>query len=118
VTLDDVSCLLHLSIDGMLLAHESISRGDAMEMMMRYLGSSPRDALEEVNDTRGAHAHFSYLRRIFKERLCSSWRLILTVVWRRRCRSYRTRLSAYFCYTWWISRSSQTRAPPMWMLSI
>jgi hypothetical protein len=39
MTLDDVSCLLHLPIDGMLLSHESISRDDAMEMMMWYLGS-------------------------------------------------------------------------------
>jgi len=36
---------------------------------MRYLGSSPGDSLEEVNDTRGAHAQFSYMRRIFKELL-------------------------------------------------
>jgi len=68
VTHDDMSYLLHLSIDGILLSHESISRDDALEMMMRYLGSYPGNALE-VSDTRGAHARFSYLRRIFKERL-------------------------------------------------
>ncbi|RHN46794.1 putative protein-serine/threonine phosphatase [Medicago truncatula] len=69
VTLDDVSCLLHIPIDGMLLSHESISRDDAVEMMMRYLGSSLGDALDEVNKTRGAHARLSYLRKIFKVRL-------------------------------------------------
>jgi hypothetical protein len=67
VTLDDVSCLLHLPIDGMLLSHESISKDDAVSMMMQYLGSSSGDAIEEVSDTRGAHAPFSYMRRIFKE---------------------------------------------------
>jgi len=50
VTLDDVSCLLHLPIDGMLLTHGTISRDDAVEMMVRYLGSDPGDALEEVTD--------------------------------------------------------------------
>jgi hypothetical protein len=69
MTLDDVSCLMHLPIDGIFFPHNSISRDDAVEMMMRYLGSSPGYALEEVNDTGGAHARFSYLRRIFKERL-------------------------------------------------
>jgi len=64
VTFDDVSCLLHLFIDGMLLSHESISRDDAVEMMRRYLGSSPRNALDEATETRGAHARISYLRRI------------------------------------------------------
>jgi hypothetical protein len=71
VTLDGVSCLLHLSIDGMLLSYERISRDDAVavDMMMRYFGSTARDALDEVTGTRCAHAQFNYLRRIFKERL-------------------------------------------------
>ncbi|XP_039685385.1 protein MAIN-LIKE 1-like [Medicago truncatula] len=53
----------------MFLSHESMARDNAVEMMMQYLGSSPEDALDEVNETRGAHAQFSYLRRIFKGRL-------------------------------------------------
>jgi len=69
VTLDDVFCLLHLPIDGKLLSHGSISRDDAVKMIIRYLGSTMGNAIEEVNDTRGAHARFAYLRRIFKERL-------------------------------------------------
>ena len=69
VTLDNVSCLLHLPIDGMLLSHELISRDDAVDLMIRYLGSDPGDALEEVTNTRGAHARFSYLSNIFKQRL-------------------------------------------------
>lgn len=69
MTLDDVSCLLHLQINGMLLSHETITRDNAVEMKIRYLGSSPGDALDGVNETKGAHARFSYLRRIFKERL-------------------------------------------------
>jgi len=50
VTLDDVSCLTHLPIDGMLLSHELISRDDAMDMMIQYLGSYPGDVLDEVTE--------------------------------------------------------------------
>jgi hypothetical protein len=69
VTLDDMSYLLHLPIDDMFLSHETISRNGEVDMMMRYLGSIAGDALDEVTKTRDAHAQFSYLRRIFKERL-------------------------------------------------
>jgi hypothetical protein len=69
VTLDDVSCLLHLPIDGMLLSHKLISRDNAVNMMIPYLGSSTGDALDEVTETRGAHAQVSYLTKIFKQRL-------------------------------------------------
>jgi len=69
VSLDDVSYLLHLPIDGMVLSHELISRDDAVDLMIRFLGSDPEDALEEVTSTRGAHARFSYLSKIFKQRL-------------------------------------------------
>jgi len=69
VTLDDVSCLLHLPIDGMLLSHESMTKGEAMDMMIQHLGADPGDALKEVTDTNRGHARFSYLRRIFKEHI-------------------------------------------------
>ena len=69
VTLDDVACLLHLPIDGMLLSHGSISQDEAVEMMETYLGFDLGDALIEVEKTKGAHCRFSYLERIFKERL-------------------------------------------------
>jgi hypothetical protein len=44
-------------------------RYDAVDMMIQYFRSSPGDALDEVNETRGAHARFNYLRKIFKQRL-------------------------------------------------
>jgi len=69
VTLDDVACLLHLPIYGMLLSHESISRDEAVELMETYLGSSTGDVHKEVEKTKGAHCRFSYLEKIFKERL-------------------------------------------------
>ena len=69
ITLDDVACLLHLPIDGMILSHGSISRDEAVEWMVAYLGSDLGDALKEVEKTKGAHCRFGYLERIFKERL-------------------------------------------------
>jgi hypothetical protein len=69
VTLDDVACLLHLLIDGMLLSHGSLSRDEAVEWMELYLGSDPGDALFEVEKTKVAHCRFSYFERIFKDRL-------------------------------------------------
>ena len=69
VTLDDVASLLHIPIDGMLLSHGSITRDEAVEWMVEYLGSDLGDALKEVEKTKGAHCRFNYLERIFKERL-------------------------------------------------
>ena len=117
VTLYDVSCLLHLPIDGMLLSHESISRDDVVELMIRYLGSCLGDALDEVNETRGTHARFSYFRRIFKERIFLQLELDNEVVWRCTWRNCGTRVSANIWCTWWGSRSSLTKVTPLWMLS-
>jgi len=48
VTLDDVSYLPHLPIDGMLLSHNTISRDEAVEWMVEQLGSDPGEAVVEV----------------------------------------------------------------------
>jgi len=69
VTLDDVSCLLHLPIDGMLLSHETITRVDAMDWMVTHSGSDPGETHVEVTRTKGAHCRFVYLKRIFKEHM-------------------------------------------------
>ena len=66
VTLNDVSCLLHLPIDGMLLSHWFISRDEAVEWMKTYFPSVPGEALVEVTKTKGAHCCFDYLQRIFQ----------------------------------------------------
>ncbi|XP_024634854.1 protein MAIN-LIKE 1-like [Medicago truncatula] len=69
ITLDDVASLLHIPIDGMLLSHGSIPREEAVELMEEYFGSDTGDALIKVDKTKGAHCRFSYLERIFKDRL-------------------------------------------------
>jgi len=45
VTLDDVSYLLHLPIDDMLLSHTFISWEDTVDWMVTYLGFDPGEAL-------------------------------------------------------------------------
>jgi hypothetical protein len=75
VTLDDVYCLLHLPIEGILLDHHGIiGMAEHIELMVTYLGSSPGQADHQFTMTRGAHAWFtnlrilllSHLQRIFR----------------------------------------------------
>jgi len=69
VKLDDVSYLLHLPIDGMILSHESMTRVVAIQVMVEHLGADARITWKEVTKTKGGDAWFNYLKRIFKERL-------------------------------------------------
>ncbi|XP_024626843.1 protein MAIN-LIKE 1-like [Medicago truncatula] len=69
ITLDDVASLLHIPINGMLLSHGSISRGETVELMETYLGSSTFDARRELKKNKRVHCRFGYLEEIFKERL-------------------------------------------------
>ena len=61
VTLDDVACLLHISIDDMLLSHGTITRDEVVEWMEEHLGSDPGETLIEVEKTKCAHCRFGYL---------------------------------------------------------
>lgn len=64
ITLDDVSCLLHLPIRGRFLDHGRTTKDEAVEIMVEYLGVDPKKAMEEVDRTRGARARFKFLRNI------------------------------------------------------
>ncbi|MCI65201.1 serine/threonine-protein phosphatase 7 long form-like protein, partial [Trifolium medium] len=52
VTLDDVSCLLHLPFRGRLLDHIPITKIEDIDLMVRLLGSDPADADTEVTKTK------------------------------------------------------------------
>ncbi|XP_045822299.1 protein MAIN-LIKE 1-like [Trifolium pratense] len=66
VTLDDVSCLLHLPIEGSLLDHNNTLNKDEVAMMMvSLLGAKPFDAKTQVRVTKGAHAKITYLKELF-----------------------------------------------------
>jgi hypothetical protein len=52
VTLDDVSCLLHLPVEGMLLSYESVPKADVVQLMMELLRVDAGEAWNEVEKTR------------------------------------------------------------------
>jgi len=101
VTLDDVSCLLHLPIDGMLLSHSTISRDEAVEWMVEQLGSDPGEAAVEVKKTKGAHCRFSYFRRIFK--VCMLEQLALETEYGviQEVRRFRDQVVRIYLLYWW-----------------
>lgn len=65
ITLDDVSCLLHLSIRGIFLDHGRITKDEALKMMVDHLGDDPGEAKNGLDRTRSAHARFEYLKKIY-----------------------------------------------------
>ncbi|CAL5198199.1 unnamed protein product [Lathyrus oleraceus] len=66
ITLDDVSCLLYLPIRVRLLNHERITKGKAHQMMIDYLGDDPGEEMDELDRTRGVHARFEYIKKIYE----------------------------------------------------
>lgn len=69
ITLDDVSCLLHLSIRGILLDHDIIIKDEVVEMIVDYLGVNPRVVIRELEVTWGCHARFRFMKRLYTEQL-------------------------------------------------
>lgn len=67
ITLDDVSCLLHLPIRGRLLDHARINRDEVVEMMEICLGVNPGDFIQELEAIWRCHARF----RFFEEVICA-----------------------------------------------
>lgn len=61
IKLDNVSCLLHISIIGTLLYHSITSRPEALDLIVTYLGVDSGKAQEDINDTRGCHTKFFLL---------------------------------------------------------
>ena len=70
MTLNDVSCQLHLPVEGRLLDHDAyFSRSDAVDMMVELLGAEVDEDEFQVHVTKVAHGRFSWLRKEFKPRL-------------------------------------------------
>lgn len=64
ITLDNVSCLLHLLIMRRFLDHGRNIKDEAVEMMIDYMRDDPEKTVEEVDRIRGAHSRFEFLRNI------------------------------------------------------
>lgn len=41
-------------------------------MMAEYLGADPREAMNELDKTRGVHARFVYLKKVYEDALLSA----------------------------------------------
>jgi len=117
VILDDVSCLLHLPINGMLLSMRVWQRPRLFRWWWTIWGlmrgtHGMRWLIQKV-DMHDLTTWRKFSKSVFWSSRRSSMKII-----RLRCSSCGSRPSIYICSTWWVSRSSLTRAPTMWMLLI
>ncbi|CAL5195782.1 unnamed protein product [Lathyrus oleraceus] len=65
ITLEEISCLLHLSIKGKLLDHEKINRDDALVLVVDYLGVNSEASMKKFEATRGVHVRFLFLEKVY-----------------------------------------------------
>lgn len=65
ITFDDVSCLLHLPIMGILFYHYIISRFETIDLKVTQLGAGLRKTQCEIENTRGCHTRFSFLSKSY-----------------------------------------------------
>lgn len=61
ITLDDVSCLLHIPCAGLPLDNKRVSKNEGINELVQYLGVDVADAEEELHDAKGAHVRFWWL---------------------------------------------------------
>jgi len=76
VTLDDVACLMHLSIEGRMLSHpKKMSQTQGAELMVRHLDVSPADALKNCGEEYGGYISYKTLREYYSSYLDTTTRL-------------------------------------------
>jgi hypothetical protein len=71
ITLDDVSCLLHIPISGKMLNHvgTACKVDEGADMCHEYLNFDREDCKEEFDKMKGAHIGFPKLQQLFHENL-------------------------------------------------
>jgi hypothetical protein len=71
ITLDDVSCLLHIPISGKMLNHEGTccKFDEGADMCEQYLNFDKDDAKTEFEKTNGAHIGFPKLLQLYLDNL-------------------------------------------------
>ncbi|KAK2413514.1 protein MAIN-LIKE [Trifolium repens] len=69
ITLDDVQCLLHLSIKGKFVNHEKMRKSEVVDMVTTYLGMAQEDVETEFGKTSGMHLRFNKLQHVYVELL-------------------------------------------------
>ncbi|KAK2363339.1 hypothetical protein QL285_088335 [Trifolium repens] len=66
VTLDDVSCLLHLSNEGRLPDHEYVNKKEGTKLMVDLIGADPAAIENEMVKTKWSHLRHTYLQSHFQ----------------------------------------------------
>ncbi|XP_045801581.1 protein MAIN-LIKE 1-like isoform X5 [Trifolium pratense] len=71
ITLDDVSCLLHIPINGKMLNHvgTACSMAEGKDMCEKYLNFNRDDCKQEFSKMKGAHIGFPKLEKIYHANL-------------------------------------------------
>jgi len=76
ITLDDVACLLHLPIEGILLSHpKKVSQADGVELMVRHLGVTRAETVKNCKGEFGAYVSYKALRKYYEDYLNDAIRL-------------------------------------------
>ncbi|KAI5384534.1 hypothetical protein KIW84_071510 [Lathyrus oleraceus] len=74
ITLDDVSCLLHLPIRGIFWSPQDVTEEVVVELVVDYLGVSQGEAQSHVHSCRGSYYKLEWLYDLFvQHRAASSW---------------------------------------------
>ncbi|KAI5426129.1 hypothetical protein KIW84_031812 [Lathyrus oleraceus] len=74
ITLDDVSCLLHLPIRGVFWSPQDVTEEVTVELAVDYLGVSQGEAQSHVRSCRGSYYKLEWLYDLFvQHRVASSW---------------------------------------------
>ncbi|XP_058742289.1 protein MAIN-LIKE 1-like [Vicia villosa] len=74
ITLDDISCLLHLPIEGVLWYPDHVTEDMALELDIQYLGIDRGVVTRHIHECRGAYYSLQWLYDKFVEhRAASSW---------------------------------------------
>ncbi|KAI5405223.1 hypothetical protein KIW84_052121 [Lathyrus oleraceus] len=72
ITLDDVSCLLHLPIRGIFWSPQDVTEEVAVELVVDYLGVSQGEAQSHVRSCRGSYYKLEWLYDLFVHHIAAS----------------------------------------------
>ena len=76
VTMDDVTCLMHLTIEGIMLSHlKKMSLTEGADLMVTHLGVTQAVAVKNYNEEYGGYISYKALREYYEGYIDSATRL-------------------------------------------
>jgi len=67
ISLDDVSCLLHIPIIGQFPTSTNLKFGEAVALLIELLGVQSSNGKAEIRQCRSQHVRLSWLRDIYEQ---------------------------------------------------